>query len=59
MHDLEMLDLGTSSKSSKSKKKSSVADAASIASKKKVSGIKRKKLVEDTDNDGPEPVCLV
>ena len=46
MHDLETLDLSTSSKSSK-RKKSSVADAASIASKK-VSGIKRKKTVEDT-----------
>ena len=56
MHDLEILDLGTSSKSSKSKKKLSVANAASIASKKKVYGIKRKKPVEYTDIDGPELV---
>ncbi|KAF8497958.1 hypothetical protein JB92DRAFT_2834367 [Gautieria morchelliformis] len=52
-HDLEMLDLGTTSQSSKSKKKMSIAMAASMASKKGVSGMKRKKPVKD--NDGPRP----
>ncbi|KAF8511230.1 hypothetical protein JB92DRAFT_2831260 [Gautieria morchelliformis] len=53
-HDLEMLDLGTASQSSKSKKKKmSIAMAASMASKKGVSGVKRKKPVEDNDGPGP------
>ncbi|KAF8491431.1 hypothetical protein JB92DRAFT_3240453 [Gautieria morchelliformis] len=53
-HDLETLDLGTASQSSKSKKKkTSVAVAASMASKKGVSGVKRKKPVEDDDGPGP------
>ncbi|KAF8532758.1 hypothetical protein JB92DRAFT_3103547 [Gautieria morchelliformis] len=52
-HDLETLDLGTASQSSKSKKKTSIAVAASMASKKGVSGVKRKKPVEDDDGPGP------
>ncbi|KAF8484309.1 hypothetical protein JB92DRAFT_3131661 [Gautieria morchelliformis] len=51
MHDLEMLDLSTASQTSKSKKKKkkSVAVATSMALKKGVSGMKRKKPVEDND----------
>ncbi|KAF8515011.1 hypothetical protein JB92DRAFT_3115255 [Gautieria morchelliformis] len=52
-HDLETLDIGTASQTSKSKKKKSVAVDASMASKKGVSGVKRKKLVEDDGGPGP------
>ncbi|KAF8503162.1 hypothetical protein JB92DRAFT_3123424 [Gautieria morchelliformis] len=52
-HDLETLDIGTASQTAKSKKKKSIAVAASMASKKGVSGIKRKKPVEDDDGPGP------
>ncbi|KAF8510608.1 hypothetical protein JB92DRAFT_2831501 [Gautieria morchelliformis] len=53
MHDLETLDIGTASQTAKSKKKKSVAVAASMALKKGVSGVKRKKPVEDDDGPGP------
>ncbi|KAF8492909.1 hypothetical protein JB92DRAFT_3127664 [Gautieria morchelliformis] len=52
-HDLETLDIGTASQTAKSKKKKSVAVAASMASKKGVSGVKRKKPVKDDDGPGP------
>ncbi|KAF8490887.1 hypothetical protein JB92DRAFT_2835730 [Gautieria morchelliformis] len=42
-HDLETLDIGTTSQTAKSKKKKSVAVAASMASKKGVSGVKSKR----------------
>ena len=58
--DLETLDLGTSGKSSKGKKKSSVAPATNAALKKGVkkqsSGVKRKLPVEETNDGGPGPV---
>ncbi|KAF8493348.1 hypothetical protein JB92DRAFT_3127427 [Gautieria morchelliformis] len=52
-HDLETLDIGTASQTAKSKKKKSIAMATSMASKKGVSSIKRKKPVEDDDGPGP------
>jgi hypothetical protein len=59
-YDLETLDLGTSSKSSKGKKKSPVVPATNTALKKGVeklsSSVKRKQPVEETNNGGPGPV---
>ncbi|KAF8527109.1 hypothetical protein JB92DRAFT_3140005 [Gautieria morchelliformis] len=52
-HDLETLDISTASQTAQSKKKKSVAVAASMASKKGVSSVKRKKPVEDDDGPGP------